>query len=62
MTLRHPPELVAVVVDVRQHDLPGVLVDVERPPLVEVAGALLERRVDDPDPVELIAKVLRVDV
>ena len=56
------PELVPVVVLVDDEDLPAVLVDVEGAPLVDVALALLERGVDDPDPVQLVAQVVGVHV
>src|SRR5688572_15682460 len=56
------PELVAVVVAVDDQDLPRVLVDVERPALVDVALPGLQRRVDDPRAVQLVARVLLVDV
>ena len=57
-----PPELVAVVVDVHQHDLPGVFIHVQGAPLVDVGRALLQRCLHYPDPVQLVAQVLRVDV
>src|SRR5688572_2082023 len=62
MAFLHAPELVAVVVAVDHQDLPRVLVDVERAALVDVALARLQRGVDDPDPVQLVARVLLVDV
>src|SRR5688572_24566686 len=62
MAFLHPPQLVAVVIAVDDQDLPRVLVDVERAALVDVSLAGLQRRVDDPNPVQLIARVLLVDV
>ena len=43
-------------------DLPTVLVEVEGTPLVDMPFSGLEGSVDHPDPVQLVAEVVRVDV
>src|SRR5258708_20235656 len=58
----HAVELPARVIAVDQQDLPGVLVDVERAAAVDLAHALLERRIDHPDTVHLVAREAPVDV
>src|SRR5688572_200352 len=62
MAFLHAPELVAVVVAVDDHDLPRILVDVERAALVDVALSGLQRRVHHPDAVQFVARMLLVDV
>ena len=58
---RDAPQLVAPVVVVGPHRHPGVLVGVEHALAVDVAHAGLERALDHPDAVQLVAHVVGVD-
>src|SRR5580765_4000597 len=62
VALLYAVQLPARVVVVNGEDLPGVLVHVQRTARVEVAHALLQGRVHDPQPVQFVARVVLVDV
>src|SRR6185312_3409102 len=58
----HAVQLAAAVIAVHGQDLPGIFIHVQRAAAVEMAGAGLERRVDHPHAVQLVAREVLVDV
>src|SRR6266550_8493819 len=58
----HAIQLPARVVAVHREDLPGILVHVQRAAAVQVAEAVLERRIHHPDAMQLVARQILVDV
>src|SRR5579872_3109971 len=62
MSFLDPIELTTAVVAIHRQDLPGVLVHIQRAAAVDVTRARLQSRVYDPDPMQLIAGEVLVDV
>ncbi len=62
MGLLNAPQFITLVVDIHGDNLPGIFIHVEGAALVDVAGASLERRIDNPDPVQFVARQILIDV
>jgi hypothetical protein len=60
--LAHPPQCAAKVVLVGDRDHPAVFIDVEDTSAVNVARARFQRRLHDPDAMQLVARVLGIDM
>ena len=62
MPFRDPPQLVAVVVEIRGDDLPGIFINIKGAFFVEMTRAVTQGCFDDPDPMQFVAQVLRIQV
>src|SRR5690606_11521600 len=62
MPLTYAPQLSPPVEVIGQGDLPAILVDVEHAFGVDIALAIPESGLDHPDPVQLVARQILVDM
>jgi hypothetical protein len=60
--LRDTPQVAILIVVVGRRDLPAVFIHIEYPARILVAAAFFQLALNDPDPVQLVAGMIRVDV